>query len=259
MSLAIIGEKTCGAAYKLGDSMTKARLREHSAGFAVNIFRLNKALKILRVLKECGVREGKGRLTLLDIGTGNGEIAHYLSEFYDVVSVDVVDQRAVRDGFTFVQLDGEELPFADQSFDVIVSNHVIEHVADADLHLSEIGRVLKDNGLVYLATPNRFWPWEAHNRVLLLHYLSAATFNRLLGRLGRHHEDIFLLTWWALRRKAKKSFRITTVSDRICKWPVQYHMSCRPFVAKILSWIPLRFYRMWTFINPTLIVILRKK
>ena len=88
-----------------------------------------------RVATCVGIRK---HLSLLDIGTGNGEIAKYLSEYFNVVSVDVVDQRVVQDGFKFVQVDGEELPFADKSFDVVVSNHVIEHVAKADLHLSQI-------------------------------------------------------------------------------------------------------------------------
>jgi SAM-dependent methyltransferase len=173
-----------------------------------------------------------------------------------VVSVDVTDKRMVYNGFAFVQLSGERLPFVEKSFDVVVSNHVIEHVVNSDQHLSEIGRVLKDDGLVYLATPNRFLPWEVHNKIPLLHYLPASTFNALLKRLGRHHEDIFPLTWWGLRRKARKSFSVDIVSDRICKWPLQYHMRCHPIVAKILSWIPICFFRMCTFIHPTLVSVL---
>ena len=226
----------------------------------VNHSRRAKADKIIQVLDEVFGQRTKPppKRLLLDIGTGNGEIAGHLSEFYDVVSVDVIDQRTVYDGFTFVQLGREELPFSDKAFDMVVSNHVIEHVADADQHLSEIGRVLKDDGLVYLATPNRFWPWEVHNKIPLLHYLPAVTFNSILKRLGRYHEDIFPLSWWALSRKVKKAFSVNIVSDRICKWPLQYHMQCHSFVAKILSWIPLRFYRMCTFIHPTLIVVLKK-
>jgi SAM-dependent methyltransferase len=172
--------------------------------------------------------------------------------------VDVTDQREVSDGFTFIELEGERLPFSDRSFDVVVSNHVIEHVRDANMHLSEIWRVLKDDGLVYLATPNRFWPWEAHNMIPLLHYFPPSIFNYFLKLLGRHHEDVYLLTWWALQRKMKRLFYINIVSDRICKWPLKYHMQCHPFVAKILSWIPLRIYRIFTFINPTLVVMLKK-
>ena len=228
----------------------------HSSGFAVNAGRRNKAMKIIEILRENTERQK--HLSLLDIGTGNGEIAKYLSEYFNVVSVDVVDQRVVQDGFKFVQVDGEELPFADKSFDVVVSNHVIEHVAKADLHLSEIRRVLKDEGIVYLATPNRLWPWEAHNKIYLLHYLPAATFNHLLKRMGRYREDVFLLTWWTLNEKMKKTFSVKIVSDRISKWPLKYHMQCSPFLANILSLVPLQVYRMFTFVNPTLVVVLKK-
>jgi len=234
----------------------KSKYAGHSSGFAVRTARLNKAMKITSILKEYG--KGEGYLSLLDIGTGNGEIARYLSRFYHVVSVDVVDQRDVCDGFEFVQLKNDTLPFADKSFDVVISNHVIEHVENADFHLSEIKRVLKEDGLVYLATPNRFWPWEAHNELPLLHYLPASQFNRLLKMLGRYQEDVFLMTWWMLNRKVKNFFSVNTVSEHICKWPLKYHMHCHPLMARILSMPPLWFYQILTFINPTLIVVLKK-
>ena len=241
--------------------MTELNSTAHTKGFVVKVARWNKAMKIISILGDFGKNGGKGkeRLSLLDIGTGNGEIAHFMGEFYNVVSVDVTDQRDVHEGFTFMQLDEQELPFADNHFDVVVSNHVIEHVPDAEKHLSEIRRVLKNDGLVYLATPNRLWPWEAHNKIYLLHYLPAMTFNKLLNRLGRYHEDVYLLTWWVLNRKMKKTFSVNIVSDRICKWPLQYHMQCRTFTAKMLAWIPLWVYRMLTFINPTLVVVLKKQ
>ncbi len=240
--------------------MNEVNYNTSSTGFATNVARLNKALKIVSILREHAGCEGRpgGRFSLLDIGTGNGEIACYLGEHYDVISVDVTDQREVYDGFTFIQFDGEKLPFSDKSFDIVVSNHVIEHMANADKHLSEMGRVLKDSGIAYLATPNRLWPGEAHNRIYLLHYLPAVIFNRLLKHLGRYREDIFLLSWWTINQKMRKTFSVHIVSDRICKWPLRYHMQCSPFLAKILSWIPLWTYRMFTFINPTLVVVLKK-
>lgn len=219
-----------------------------------------KALKILQVIDEAGGFEGKrNRPRLLDIGTGNGEIAHYLGAEFDVVSVDVTDQRQVADGFNFVRIEGEQLPFADRFFDVVVSNHVIEHVSDADRHLAEIARVVQQDGLVYLATPNRLWPWEVHYRVPLLHYLPSSCFMALLKHLGRYHEDVCLLSWWVLKNRTKSRFSLTVFGDRICKWPNRYHMSCHPKVAMLLSWIPLWFYRIFAFMHPTLIVVLRPR
>jgi SAM-dependent methyltransferase len=46
-------------------------------------------------------------------------------------------------------------PFADASFDVVVSFQVIEHIADDHLFVKEIHRVLKPGGRAFLTTPNR--------------------------------------------------------------------------------------------------------
>jgi len=45
-------------------------------------------------------------------------------------------------------------PFNDQSMDVVVANHVIEHLTQTELFISEIQRVLKKGGYTIIATPN---------------------------------------------------------------------------------------------------------
>ena len=52
----------------------------------------------------------------------------------------------------FALADGMALPFADGSFDLVLSHAVIEHVADAPLYLRECARVLAPRGHVYLST-----------------------------------------------------------------------------------------------------------
>src|SRR3546814_9833619 len=63
------------------------------------------------------------------------------------------------------------LPFADDSFDVVLSNHVIEHVGEQPeqlAHLSELRRVLTPGGIGYLAVPNRWMLVEPHYRLAFL-------------------------------------------------------------------------------------------
>lgn len=231
---------------------------QRNPGFFAGSGRHAKALKILKVIEDAG-KIGNTSLRLLDIGTGNGEIAFYLSKFYDVTSVDVVDQRREKDGFSFFCVTEEFLPFAERSFDIVISNHVIEHVNDAGIHLSEIARVLKPDGLAYLATPNRIWPWEVHYRVPLLHYLPQVLFMRVLKRLNKYHEELRLLSWLSLKNKACKHFSVEVVSDAVCKWPHRYYLNVNNMIARILSLIPLRLFRILMFIQPTLIIVLRPK
>jgi SAM-dependent methyltransferase len=117
-------------------------------------------------------------LRLLEIGTGSGAIASYFGSLaqpgFDVEAIDVIDQRRVMSGYRFRLVDGVELPYEDGSFDVVLSNHVLEHVgerADQARHLREISRVLSPQGVAYLASPNRWQLLEPHFHVPFLSWL----------------------------------------------------------------------------------------
>ncbi len=84
---------------------------------------------------------------------------------------------------------GEELPYPDNTFDVILSNEVIEHVRDDAAALSEMARVLRPGGRLILFCPNRWYPVEQHGiywrgnyifgNIPLVNYLPDALRNRL--------------------------------------------------------------------------------
>jgi SAM-dependent methyltransferase len=57
---------------------------------------------------------------------------------------------------------GENLPFPANSFDLILSNEVIEHVVDDHKAVHEMVRTLKPGGRVLLFCPNRWYPFETH-------------------------------------------------------------------------------------------------
>lgn len=56
----------------------------------------------------------------------------------------------------------EQLPYADNTFDTILSNEVLEHVANDRETLAEMVRVLKPGGRAVIFTPNRWYPFETH-------------------------------------------------------------------------------------------------
>jgi SAM-dependent methyltransferase len=57
---------------------------------------------------------------------------------------------------------GEDLPYADASFDVIFSNDVLEHVRDDARSAREIVRVLRPGGRAVIYVPNRLYLFETH-------------------------------------------------------------------------------------------------
>ncbi len=137
--------------------------------------RQHKALKIERLL---GLQPGIAPLELLEIGCGSGGISHYFATHptlpCHVTAVDVHDNRQVQGSYDYVPVQGVGLPFAPERFDVVISNHVIEHVGDAAAqlrHLQEIRRVLKPDGVAYLAVPNRWMLTEPHYRLKFLSWL----------------------------------------------------------------------------------------
>lgn len=57
---------------------------------------------------------------------------------------------------------GEYVPYADNSFDTILSHEVIEHVQNDRLAAQEMVRVLKRGGRIVMFCPNRWYPFETH-------------------------------------------------------------------------------------------------
>jgi SAM-dependent methyltransferase len=131
-------------------------------------------------------------IRLLEVGTGAGGIAHYFGTHEhlccEVDAVDVHDNRLVTDGYRYHQVYSTQLPFPDQSFDVVLSNHVIEHVGDEQAqraHRMELRRVLCTDGVGYLAVPNRWMLVEPHYRLAFLSWLPHTWRTSYLRAMGK--------------------------------------------------------------------------
>jgi SAM-dependent methyltransferase len=66
---------------------------------------------------------------------------------------------------------GEELPFADGTFDIVYSIATLEHVSDIEKCLSEAQRVVKPGGTVIMTVPNYNSFWEQHYDIPWIPYL----------------------------------------------------------------------------------------
>jgi SAM-dependent methyltransferase len=103
---------------------------------------------------------------ILDIGCGTGLNSKQLHRAgYTVTGIDLSPSainQYMKSDFSGAVVDIEQgLPFAPASFDSVWISEVIEHIVEYKTLLSEISRVLKPGGRVYLTTPNSaFWAYR---------------------------------------------------------------------------------------------------
>ncbi len=118
------------------------------------------------------------KIKILDVGCGLGgfilacqdngikalglEIDHYAAE---------IARLRLGGNESVVVSDGENLPFGNDSFDIVTSITVIEHVKDIEKSLREARRVLKRGGCLVIFAPNYLFPWEGHYKLFWLPYL----------------------------------------------------------------------------------------
>ncbi len=88
----------------------------------------------------------------------------------------------------FVQSDAARLPFPDDCFDAVIANHSLEHVNNLDDTLTEIGRVVRAEGSMYVAVPDastvsdRLFRWAYHGGGHVNPFCSADELAALLSR-----------------------------------------------------------------------------
>lgn len=102
-------------------------------------------------------REG---LSLLDVGCGTGWLCERLDRYGDITGTDLADEVLVRasarlPSVRFVAGNFLELPFAPESFDVVVSVDVLSHFADQPAFLARVAGLLRPAGILLLGTQNR--------------------------------------------------------------------------------------------------------
>lgn len=120
----------------------------------------------------------------------------------------------------FVLADAHHLPFRDSCFDIIHSNHVIEHLKHPIDALREQHRVLKTLGKVYVTTPNWLSPCSWFNMQLKpnpfikvsrehLHHFTLASFRRTIQESGLRPVSIRGRMWlgWQFLAKLSARFR----------------------------------------------------
>jgi len=113
-------------------------------------------------------RYGRRGARLLEIGSGLGHLVGQLEDSFETYGLDVnywaVGQsRSVVHSTHLQHASAQELPFTDDSFNVVIIKHIVEHLPDPPKAIREIGRVTEKGGMLILATPNLdslLKPWK---------------------------------------------------------------------------------------------------
>lgn len=98
--------------------------------------------------------------TVLELATGTGLIAKHIVRYADHIEATDASQKMIeqaKQGVTSAKLyfsvqDMFHLPYADQSFDVVIVSNALHIVPEPEKALSEIRRVLKDDGVLVAPT-----------------------------------------------------------------------------------------------------------
>ena len=222
--------------------------------------RRRKAAKILAVLRHFLGRQDFTGLTALDIGCSTGFIADELRRAGATVTGLDIDEPGLaraRSRFggevEFLNAGGDAIPKPDGSVDIVVFNHIYEHVVDADAVMADIRRVLKPDGVVYLGLANRLGIIEPHYGLPFLSWLPKPLAHRYVRAAGRAPEYY-------------ETFRTRRGLRRMCSglsvWEYTFTVltASRDFAADDLVPAPLAsaprvFWRALTPVLPTLIWI----
>jgi SAM-dependent methyltransferase len=183
---------------------------------------------------------------VLDLGCGRGGLVEEiwrdvkLAAGLDPDSPSLAEHRAV--GMPVIRGVGENLPFVDQSFDLIVCLWVLEHLKDPAATLREVCRVLAPRGHFVFLTPNLRNPLMVANRIgKALPSLQ----RRLVPRFyGREEADTFPVQYRvntvdAIREHAKES-GLDVYDLRVVPDPTYLALNSFMFRASVMSerWMP---------------------
>jgi SAM-dependent methyltransferase len=117
----------------------------------------------------------------LDIGCGTGSATVELARLGAyVIGIDMDEEFGLRMAkirthdepiLALLKGDALQLPLPAASVDLCFSFNAIEHLPDFRHAIREMYRVTRPGGAIYVETPNRVWPWEAHTQLLFAGWL----------------------------------------------------------------------------------------
>lgn len=167
-------------------------------------------------------------------GCGVGLYLHHMSAVIsDILGLDIDFERLQKAktlADKVIAGAGEKLPFPSESFDLVLSHEVLEHVDDDQAAINEIVRTLRPGGRLVLFCPNRGYPFETHGfywrgtyhfgNIPLINYLPRAWRDKLAPHVNVYTRKDLLKRFDGLPVKFIQRRIIFGAYDNIiARWP----------------------------------------
>ena len=138
-----------------GKSMNLEKTRSHSSLLSLGSSSEQILNSVIETIQKLKIKQPR----IFDVGCGQGELLGKLQNILNPIETVGCDysnfESENRPKFTFFQHDCNlKLPNEDNSFDLVTSSEVIEHLENPRHFVRELGRVTKLNGYIVISTPN---------------------------------------------------------------------------------------------------------
>lgn len=204
--------------------------------------RRRKAIKLIEVLRHFYGRDDLSGLLALDVGASTGFTSEALrTAGCTVVGVDIDlpglahAQHRFGRSVHFVGADASALPLPDRSVDIVLFNHVYEHVVDADAVMRELQRVLRPDGAAMFGFANRYQIMEPHYRLPFLSWIPHRVgdlYVRVFGKADEYYE----------RHRSRTGLLRMCLPLKV--WEYTYTVLCDPERFAATDVVPRRLRRM---------------
>lgn len=147
---------------------------------------------------------------ILEIGAGAGWQSEILQKNgYDVSAIDLENTNYKNEQkFNVISYDGYKIPFKDNSFDVVFSSNVLEHIPHIIEFQKEIKRVLKNDGVCIHLLPTANWVFWTNLTVMLKNFKFSSVHGEIAGSIltelhyfsKSYWNKLFLSTGWEIKK-----------------------------------------------------------
>ena len=178
--------------------------------------------EIIKILAEIErPLEGRGlkkwqEFKILEFGCGNGFQIPYLEQLGTVFATDIYssDEITKLENLAFCESDITQLPFPDNSFDMIFSNHVVEHLPHPEKAFKELKRTATKECVFVFSVPTNIWlllslPAKYLGKLTAFWYIVAAQRGKSKLAISNQQNDVKKRMEMEQRFSGERSEKIT--------------------------------------------------